>query len=939
MTPPDEQATGAAAAAPTQVWKKAYGNPWLIAGKLAPVVGTVAEPLFEVVKAASTGVTAISGDAAALKAKLEATIGSELTDKAEQELAKPLAEIQNITGLFKPVRVVAEGSAAERTIDWNVGDFSKQLPGTVKLATFALDLSASGSMAFVVDPTDTAAPDSIPGTSFHLTAEGRIGVGAEAQASFSVLSLGASAKFSYMESVDFGFKVDAANDAAVPMLLAMTAGLTQVGFDVTDFEATRSAIGVSDGYVALENITLKRGTDMSAGGNIAATIPFKVGSIKFGISASLVNGKHVTMGVSREGASLIVDLNSNESNVKTAGFTFGLSVGIAALGQGVLTEIRTALGDVGKGLDEVEGVINKGLALEDKLNTLLPGQYIEKTVLAKLAADTDFNTLLGKLLGKPAGWTVTDIGDDLGTFIGDKADDVLGLFKNSALAQNTGLTDLAEEIKAELVERVGTGINDQLSKVDDAVTGAQQQLVSDVTEKLNSLDAAVQKEIAKLLHLKDINNFAAKVLGVIEDIRGQLKKVTDYISDDSSELLAVSIARQTENKSLITGLGKFQFSPTAADGTDTLAGAQTQYNALLAKPHRTVRGWLDPTVASLPAGVTFLEGSLKGIWQTTRTGTAAVGFLGMDFASSITAQSGVSVVRLPSGIQLVATADIKRVKKSWWGSRTFDISAASTYALDRAANENTDGMKFTLTSKDGGDPDKGEITAADMQKYLTRLVGIKLVPMDRAQKMIDYGKANGPGEEFTVLLSFDEASADAFCTAMISNYSTAVNCAAQALLANHTYLRAYMGQLFGSDWETTLTDEQQVTKFLKVGFFQIKDMAADISASQAAASQVRESFLILQDMPAKLATAFSALGKIVSTKGLTQAQIEGLVAQYTKGLKPWNNPSYGGKYVASDVTVSFFDALIRFAAAAPNVELPVSVLKYRQQADGPVQFF
>ncbi|MFC4347175.1 hypothetical protein ACFO5Q_04900 [Kordiimonas lipolytica] len=939
MTPPDEQGT-APAAAPTEVWQKSYGNPWLIAGKLAPAVGVAAEPLFDVVKAVSSGVTAISGDAAAIKAKLEATIGSELTDKAEQEFAKPLADIQNITDKFKPVRVVAEGSLEARTFEWNVGNFSKELPATVKLATFALDMSASASMAFVVDAADTpAAPDSIPGTSFHLTAQGRIGVGAEAQASFSVFSLGASAKFSYMESVDFGFKVDAANDAAVPMLLAMTAGLTQIGFDVTDFEATRSAIGLSDGYVSLETITLERGVDMSAAGNIAATIPFKVGNVKFGISASLVNAKQVTLGVTREGASLIVELNSEESSVKTAGFTFGLSVGIAALGQGVLTEIRNGLGDVGKGLDEVEAVVNKGLALEDKLNTLLPGQYIEKTILAKLAADTDFNTLLGKLLGKPEGWTVSDIGTDIGTFIGDKADDVLGLFKSTPLGQNKDLAALAEQIKTELVSRAGTEINDQLSKVDTAVTEAQQELISKVTGALNSLDTKVQAEIAKLLHLKDINNFADKVLGVIEDIRGQLQKVTDYISDDSSELLAISIARQTENKSLVTGLGKFQFSPTAADGTNTLAGAAVEYNALLARPHATVRGWLNPSMATLPDGVTFLEGSLKGLWQHTRTDTAAIGFLNMDFNSALTAQSGVSVVRLPSGIQMVATADVTRVKKSWWGTRTFDISAASTYAMDRAADENTDGMKFTLTSMEGGDAEKGEITAAEMQSYLTRLVGIKLVPQDRAQAMIDYGKANGPGEEFEVLLSFDQSSADAFCTAMNAQYAVAVDCAAKALLANHKYLRAYMGQLFGADWETALQPEQQVNKFLNAGFFQIQDMANDISASPANAAQVVKTFQNLQEMPGKLANAFGALGQIVTTKGLTKDQLAAKVALYTKGLTPWNNPTYGGNYVASDVTVSFFDALIRFASAAPGVELPVSVLKYRQQAGGPVQFF
>jgi len=933
MTPPDEQGT-VPAAAPTEVWQKSYGNPWLIAGKLAPAVGVAAEPLFDVVKAVSSSVTAISGDAAAIKAKLEATIGSELTDKAEQEFAKPLADIQNITDKFKPVRVVAEGSLAERTFEWNVGNFSKELPATVKLATFALDLSASGSMAFVVDAADTpAAPDSIPGTSFHLTAQGRIGVGAEAQASFSVFSLGASAKFSYMESVDFGFKVDAANDAAVPMLLAMTAGLTQIGFDVTNFQATSGAIGVSDGYVALETITLQRGVDMSAGGNIAATIPFKVGNLKFGISASLVNGKHVTMGVTRQGASLIVDLNSNESSVKTAGFTFGLSVGIAALGQNVLSAIRTALGDVGKGLDEAEAAINKGLQLETKLNTLLPGQYIEKTVLAKLAADTDFNTLLGKLLGKPAGWTVMDFGTDLETYIADAADDAVGIFKG------TPLTSLANQIKEELVSRAGTEINSQISKVDTAVTEAQQELISKVTNELNGLDAKVQKGIAKLLHLKDINNFADKVLGVIEDIRGQLQKVTDYISDDSSELLAISIARQTENKSLITGLGKFQFSPTAADGTNTLAGAEQQYNALMARPHATVREWLNPSLAALPDGVTFLEGSLKGLWQHTRTDTAAIGFLNMDFNSALTAQSGVSVVRLPSGIQMVATADVTRVKKSWWGTRTFDISAASTYAMDRAADENTDGMKFTLTSMEGGDADKGEITAAEMQSYLTRLVGIKLVPQDRAQAMIDYGKANGPGEEFEVLLSFDQSSADAFCTAMNAQYAVAVDCAAKALLANHKYLRAYMGQLFGADWETALPEVLQVNKFLNAGFFQIQDMANDISASPANAAQVIKTFQNLQEMPGKLANAFGALGQIVTTKGLTKDQLADKVALYTKGLKPWNNPTYGGNYVASDVTVSFFDALIRFAGAAPGVELPVSVLKYRQQAGGPVQFF
>jgi|GEM_PF-1755008 len=934
MTPPDEQGTSTPTTAPNQVWQQAYGNPWLIAGKLAPAIGAVAKPLLEVVKVASEGVTAATDDAAAIEAKVEAGIGSALTDKVEQEFAKPLAEIQNITGLFKPVSVVAQGDVTERTIEWNVGTFSKTLPEAVKLATFALDLSASGSMAFVVDPAAPAgAPATSPASSFHLTAEGRIGVGAQAQASFSVFNAGASASFSYMESVDFAFEVSAANGAPVPMLLAMTAGLTQIGFDVTNFDATRGAIGVSDGYVALETVTLTRGVDMSAGGNIAATIPFKVGNLKFGISASLVNGKHVTMGVSREGASLIVELNAQESSVKTAGFTFGLSVGIAALGQGVLTAIRSSLGTIGQGLDKVENLIDEGLGLETKLNTLLPGQYIEQHVVSKLESDTDFNTLLGKLLGKPAGWMFSDIGTGLETYISDAADDAVGIFKG------TPLTGLANQIKEQLVERAGTEINDQLGKVDSAVTSAQQQLISDVTTKLNSLDASVQQEIAKLLHLKDINNFADKVLGVIEDIRGQLQKVTDYISDDSSELLAVSIARQTENKSLVTGLGKFQFSPTASDGSNTLQGAEATYNALLAKPHATVRDWLNPSVATLPAGVTFLEGSLKGIWQNTRTDTAAVGFLNMDFNSSLTAQSGVSVVRLPSGIQLVATADVTRVKTSWWGSRTFDISAASTYALDRAADENTDGMKFTLSSKEGGDSEKGEITAGEMQSYLTRLVGIKLVPESRAQAMIDYGKANGPGDEFDVLLSFDQASADAFCTAMNTQYATAVDCAAKALLANHQALRAYMGQLFGANWETALQPEQQVSKFLNAGFFQIQDMANDISAGPANAAQVIKTFQNLQEMPAKLANAFGALGQIVTTKGLTQGQLEAKVALYKKGLTPWNNPTFGGNYVASDVTVAFFDTLIRFAAAAPGVELPVSVLKYRQQADGPVQFF
>lgn len=954
MTPLDEHKKNKPSDAET-IEENGGRTSWLIAGNVAPVIGVAAEPLFQVVKVAAAGVSQVENQASVIRGKIEDAIGEAQLEDAEKQLAEKLQDLEPLVTLFKSVRTIAESDDDARTFKWDTGEFSKSLnPG---LPEITLTMKADAKISFIVDATDTAKPDDIPGTSFHLSASGKISVGAEAEAAFRVLAASGNVSFAYSESVDYGFRVNAQQDKGVPMLLAITAGLTHIDFDVASFDETREALGDDDGYVALETITLERKLDFNAGAKLGVKVPFNVAGVNTSFTVSIANGHELTLKIREQqllnSTALLVDVDAKQQKEKIAGFTFGLSVGIAALGEDVIDAIKKALKEFGAGLDEVEELVNQSAALEERINLLLPGQYFEKTLLKKIEADTDFKSIFATLLGKDESWSVTDLSDDIKGFASDIVDDFLGLFGGGAI---TGADSLAEKIKAELLERVGAESDARLGKLDDLLSETHKEAMDAIKAKLDDLTEDKKEDLKKLLRLDDIRNIEKKLLGVIEDVRSQLKKVSTFVSDSASELLSVQIARETKNQSLLTALAQFRFSEEVKAATGAsfeavataratqLQAASTQYGNLVGKPLKTLNHWVDPSLATLPNGVEFLSGSLKRVRKRTTTGSAAIGFLGLNFSSKKIKSTSIGVERFPDGsVRMGATSKLQNTLSNWKGTRIFDIDAAATFAKGKAANEPTDGMTFRILSREEGKKDEGDITSSDITDYLERLVAIDFVPPQRASAMAAHADAElentgKHGYEFEVVLDFDEASADAFCKAANTQRDLAVYMARRALLEHHTTLDVYMQVLAGEDWRS-MTEEEQDDAFMNVSWNELRKLGETLAMSPAKQGAIRGHFRKLQEYPAHWADGFGALGKLLVTPDLDDEQVEDIVGDFTDGLSPWCKPTPGGTDRASDMTVAFFEAMISFAGEVQGVTLPVSLLKYRQKKDGPATLF
>ncbi len=933
MTPPDSSSPAAAAGqSPTDLkpWTTDDGQPWLIAGELAPLVGKAAKPLYEITADTAALVNASLSSASMIAGTLEEVMGKLGLEAKVAPYVKALGSLAKLKVIYRPVRDFADAEANDLESEWKWKDelFPKKIPAEIKPAKFALELKASADFMFKVD--QKADTDDIPGTSMRLSVAGSFSASGDASADVSVVSLSGNASVTFTEGVEYGLQVLPKDEAGVPLLVAMTATLYQVGFDVDEFAATRAAFRSVATPVTVKQIKMDRALDLSVGGGLKLDVPFNVGTFTGHVSASFTSAKYAKLKITPDEDSngIKVDVDAMRSSTSKTGFGFGVSVGVSALGGATLTKIKGGLGSLGKTLDKVHAVIEENSDLSGKLDELLPGKWVTEKFLSKVDEVDELKDLLGKVVGvKPQEVSSDAIEKALGGVIAEGVDATAGLFGGIK-----GSAAMAESVKAALTEVATKAVGSELDKLDGTLKEVHGELVSEVTDALGNLDSEVKEAISKYLDLPQLEASLDKVLEFIDDVRSELKKIADYLSDQSAELFSLSYARSRQKDKSAKALATLVVQDEDGSGD--------AYKSLIRAPLKSVSAWIKETK---PACVDFESGTLKEVRRTVTTNNVAIGLLNLKLASDTVMEQKLSLTYgIDGGLLITDDSKLSTTRSLLGSSRMLEVESAVSFARASKGDDTTaatlasDGLQFRIVFKDKDDLDPSEAS-----KYLAPFVTLGIVEQEdlgQLVSMIKAAEASGQkGYAYSMLVAFDEAASDAICTTAAGNPAKVRKIAAQEWASRSTALNRYLYHnntelKFNGKYWFQLTPAQQGAVLLKVANKAfIKDLSEGYSLAKAAA--FRKDMSNIQSMPGKFASAFSVLGKLHQDDNATEDEIREATKDFVKDLKLWVNPQISIANRPRDVTVAFFAALTALAQEAGQ-NPPVAVLKYWGKKDG-----
>lgn len=927
MTPPDSTSPAAAAGqSPTNLkpWTTSDGQPWLIAGELAPLVGKAAKPLYEITADSAALVNASLSSASMIASTLDNVMNNLGLAAEVAPYVKALGELSKLKVMYRPVRDFADAQANDLEAEWKWKDelFSKKISTGTELAKFVLELKASADFMFKVD--QKADTDDIPGTSMRLSVAGSFSASGDASADVSVVSLTGNASLSFSEGVEYGLQVLPKDESGVPLLVAMTATLYQIGFDVDNFAATQAAFRSVVTPVTVKQIKMDRALDLSVGGGLNLEVPFNVGTFTGYVSASFTSAKYAKLTVTPDDgdSGIKVDVDAMRSSTSKTAFGFGVSVGVSALGGTTLTKIKDGLGSLGTTLDKIHAVIEENSDLSGKLDELLPGKWVTEKILAKVDSTSELKDLLGKVIGiKPQDISSDAIEKALGGVIAEGVDATAGLFNGIK-----GSAAMAESVKAALTEVATKAVGSELDKLDGTLTEVHEELVSEVTDALGNLDSKVKQAISKYLDLPQLEADINKVLEFIDDVRGELKKIADYLSEQSAELFSLSYARSRQKDKSAKVLATLLVQDEQ--------GAGDAYQSLITAPLKSVSAWIKETK---PACVNFESGTLKEVRRTITTNNVAVGLLNLKLSSDTVIDQKLSLTYgIDGGLLITDDSKLSKTRSLLGSSRMFEVESAVSFARVKKGGATTastlasDGLQFRIVFKD-----KDDLEPSEASKYLAPFVDLGIVEqedVDQLVTLIKAAEASGKkGYAYSMLVAFDEAASDAICTTAAANPAKVRKVAAVEWASRSTALNRYLyhnntSLKFSGKYWFQLTPAQQGAALLNVITKKfIKNQSEGYSLAKAAS--FRKDMTNIQSMPGKFASAFAVLGKLHQDDNATEEEIREATKDFIDDLKLWVNPQISIANRPKDVTVAFFATLAALAEEAGQ-KPPVAVLKY-----------
>ncbi|MGK7296966.1 MAG: hypothetical protein ACNS61_14275 [Candidatus Wenzhouxiangella sp. M2_3B_020] len=673
------------------------------------------------------------------KALLE-LLRSKLAENEKEEVERLLTSLGDLE---------RRDGAPERTIAGLAKEWSK--PDLELDSQLRLDLSAGGSVAYVVDADGVPRPEGLPPigqnkASAAFRIEGKAGARLEAGAGGAV-----GANFAASADRSITYYLSYPNQTTLSGLAF--AGAIRRLAPPYDWEA------VLDGFQAggpgnLDAVRISGRAGLAANANVGVSVPTGQGMAGISFKGRVAFSNEFQVTVTNPAPDVLradVDVSNPLSHSTEVGLSY--SVGLSSLAPNAARRLLARTSKAGEFLekidkltDEIEGSswLKPGTLLRDEIREYLAGQVggdgPEATLfqrgLARLFAldgAEKFDEQLEKLVVEQATELLTAA-----------VDDALGILNGDTEALEKWFDEVIEkEVGARLREKLQTAVLDKLPDLDEKLKSAADQM-----------DGAAEKALEKALG-KPVGDRLDDVRAVIEDARELLARINEGIQASVDELIGIEVgfARQRSRET--------RFDYTVRFGKD----AHAEYARAILAPKKFGEYLLaSPDIDGLE-----VEGAIRRtLLSRSASSEFGISLATLELQGGTTLSSEVDVVHTETGVAAVSRAELARFTKFLNEKREASFLSANAIFLSRHIDsapelEGDDvplpegapaaapklALKFRETD--------GKLKLGEVRKLLSRLAESGLVDDDAHAEILTAFRSESDGEHIAGSLTISLA--------------------------------------------------------------------------------------------------------------------------------------------------------------------------------------